>query len=672
MDKARDVRRGATRFKHTTHKLCVDGGGEEVLSSLKSKKEKVKKLSAVVGRSSSSQEDCEMGFNVSDKEDELRSPSASNKFQLSKKFSDDGNGVGQASVPRKLRSAMKKRGRDSVSPPLSDSKKKIHTITGIHSQEMSAIKKPKSILKQKVSNKPTVSMPITKDEEEVAETLYALARMFSNNNSNDKSKRDTQSLQPNPSNFPESKPAVEAKDNVINSTLPLRTKDDPSSSADKLNEMVKVDSSNKPNSQSNPISLDDYVPRVNPFTQSYVPKSEQQLNVKPLNSCSAKFRIPSEVHLDTRFKQPQQKDPLVMEKEKQIWLGKNAPILSSKKAGMGSLPGPSSTISQGARVNDTCTPLPTAKIPAWLDVPSCSPRTNPVVQNQSIRKVSKAPVKRRLSKRCATHVYISQLIQALKKSGYEDVLSLPKNQKRSHEEGLKQGVAVTLNNNMYGEKNDDLNGLVSDPTVTNAVANKTNSNGVNNGILQQRFNQDQPLQKQRSFDFLSLSAGSSRTRNVVEPLSLSPLQVPYPHSLVQNQFHPQSSHNSAYLDHISSAGQVHPYGNLLYHTQASSTGLTKPQQQQVWSGHYRPDDTPKTTSKIANWQNGPTTTQHHHHQQQQHQQHQQQHLMSLPSSPFPAGKMTKQDHHMPSVYEEHGGGFRASSLPLQLLCHERR
>ncbi|XP_062098545.1 uncharacterized protein LOC133804388 isoform X2 [Humulus lupulus] len=693
MDKARDVRRGATRLKHSGHKLCVDGGGEDVLSSEKSKKEKLRKLSAVVGRSSSSQEDCEMGIDVSDKEDELRSPSTSNRIKLSEKFSDDCNGVGHASVPRRLRSAIKKRGRDSVSP-LSDSKKLNHTISGTHSQKMSAIKKLKSNMKQRASDKcpkRTISGPITKDEEEVAETLYALAGMFINNNSNDKSKQVTESLEPNPSDFPESKSAVEAEENV-SSALPLTTDEAivPSSSADKVNEMVKVDSLNEPSSQANPIILDDYVPRMK---LSSVAKSEQQLNVKPSRSSSVKFSIPSEKHLDTGLKQPQQKDALLLEKKKEIGLGKATPIKSqseprhaageSEKAGMTLLPGLPSTVSQGSGVADTSSPLTAAKIPTWLDVPSCSPKTSSV-QNNSSRKVSKVTtIKRKLSKRCATHVYISRLIQALKKSECEDMLTLPKNHKRSHEEGLKHGVSVTINNNMYGEKN-DLIGLVSADTIANDAVNK-NSNGANSGVLQQRVDQDQPLSalpsdqftmQTQNFDFLSLSAGgsglaisdvSSRTRNVFEPLS--PLQVPYPHSLVENQFRPYyssplSSYNSsAYPDHISSAGQVHPYGTLFYDTQASSGSLTKPQQQeQLWSAHYRPDDTPKSTSQIANWQNGATTERH---------QQQQQPLISMASSPFPPpGKVTKQDHHMPSVYEEHGGGFRTSALPLQLLCHE--
>ena len=50
---------------------------------------------------------------------------------------------------------------------------------------------------------------------------------------------------------------------------------------------------------------------------------------------------------------------------------------------------------------------------------------------------------------------------------------------------------------------------------------------------------------------------------------------------------------------------------------------------------------------------------------------QQQHLMNITSS-LPPAWVKRQDHLLPSVYEETGGGFHASgALPLQLLCNER-
>lgn len=105
-------------------------------------------------------------------------------------------------------------------------------------------------------------------------------------------------------------------------------------------------------------------------------------------------------------------------------------------------------------------------------------------------QVSKVTMDRRLSKRCATHVYISRLIQALKMAESQDRMTLPQNQIRPYEEGLKKGNSLNLNN-INGAKNGS-NGVVSTSSITNAIANK-NLNGAKSGVLLQRLHEDQPL-----------------------------------------------------------------------------------------------------------------------------------------------------------------------------------
>ncbi|XP_039049063.1 uncharacterized protein LOC120190000 [Hibiscus syriacus] len=57
------------------------------------------------------------------------SNSATNIFKIPKKFFYDCNVLNHASIPRKLRSAMKKRSQESISPPPPDSKKRtIHLV----------------------------------------------------------------------------------------------------------------------------------------------------------------------------------------------------------------------------------------------------------------------------------------------------------------------------------------------------------------------------------------------------------------------------------------------------------------------------------------------------------------------------------------------------------------
>ncbi|TKY57633.1 hypothetical protein E2542_SST14683 [Spatholobus suberectus] len=208
MDKSRNVRRGSSGFSNANkrrhinkqsrrHKLFGVFGRGDLRFSEKSKKEKVRSLSAVGTASSSFQ----MGCHVS--EQQTHDPSSTviattKRFKVHKNFLNDCNG---ASVPRKLRSATKKRGRESM---LLDSEKVTHKMDGIESFEKDSVKKSKVSVKQGMrrdwSPREGLSGPITKDEQEVAETLYALAGMFPDNASNHKSKEpDGESLPDNSS-----------------------------------------------------------------------------------------------------------------------------------------------------------------------------------------------------------------------------------------------------------------------------------------------------------------------------------------------------------------------------------------------------------------------------------------------------------------------------------------
>lgn len=130
--------------------------------------------------------------------------------------------------------AMKKRGRDSISPHLLDSKKpnsskfdvtrklkasKVvinlwlfkfrHFLSFTFSSGQFNLLCLAFVLKKQGGSdkclKPTVSMPITKEEEEVADALYALSGMFFHNKANDKSKENQESSEANPSDLPQSK-----------------------------------------------------------------------------------------------------------------------------------------------------------------------------------------------------------------------------------------------------------------------------------------------------------------------------------------------------------------------------------------------------------------------------------------------------------------------------------
>ncbi|KAE8057239.1 hypothetical protein FH972_013945 [Carpinus fangiana] len=684
MDKARDVRRGASRFSPAKpHKLFAgsDSVGGDFIHSERSKKERLRRLSAV-GRTSSSFEDYEMGCDVSDREDELRvqAPSLSNgsskRFKISRKFFDDCNGVDHASVPRKLRSAMKKRNRESISPPLPDSKKLNHTVSGVESHVKNGVKKPK--LNVKRTPEQTLSGPITKDEEEVVETLYALAGMFPSNDVNEKSKLDSESMEEKPSALPESRestmPSLEdsavTKDNL--SALPLIIAEvaNPSSNVERSpKETTIVDSLNESSVQEQPdlpdskrvhMELDSSVPQLNLHCMPILTRSESN-NEKPLVDAD-------ELSLDTST---QPETPLIERKPEialvpaiaiATQLERQSMIKEPTKNGPALWPGLSSVESHGVGSHGPSVQSSAAKNPGWLDT-AVATRDRSFGSGSSSGKISKVGVNGNSRKRCATHVHISRLIRILQMPENQERLLLQPNHLKP-QEGSKLGVLMAINN-FHGVRN-SLNGIISPTNLCNSTTER-NSNEAKIGIVQhQRLHQDQPqaalasgvyTPQKQSFDFLSLLAGGggveaknsfNKAGNGLD--SMSQLQVPYLQSLAQQQTlmpfsMPQARFSSsAYPDQLSGAPATSHQGR-------QDSPMLIPCARAIIPH-------PPSSLEVL----GPKYTT---------VSQQQQHLMAITSS-FPPARLKRQDHALPAVYDETGGGFNASgALPLQLLCNER-
>ncbi|KAL6982678.1 hypothetical protein U1Q18_016066 [Sarracenia purpurea var. burkii] len=210
----------------------MNGNDKEEIFSDESKNERQRRLN-VVDRVSLSVGNCEMSWVGSDGEDELLRPttSISKRFRLPGKFFKDCNRVDQSSVPRKLRSAMKKRNHESNSPPLPDKKKQNHGITEVKIPRKDSRKKSKSNRQRDSEASPrsqTIEGPITKDEEEVVETLNALAEMFPFPNTNKNTALDCKLTNAKSSQMPEveiSRPEFEAsgKEKDPNSPFPSPT-----------------------------------------------------------------------------------------------------------------------------------------------------------------------------------------------------------------------------------------------------------------------------------------------------------------------------------------------------------------------------------------------------------------------------------------------------------------
>ncbi|XP_038973476.1 uncharacterized protein LOC103706201 isoform X2 [Phoenix dactylifera] len=161
------------------------GGGEEESAMERWKKEKAKafRWGSGINEGYSRTGDRGGGISGSDEgEQHLSRPPLSRSFGLQSKASEDGNAVGPAVVPRKLRSAMNKRSRLSASPPLPDLKNKLsaspplpdsrnkcYARNGNHMPCVNGARRCKRNM---------LNEPVTKAEEEAAETLSALASMI--------------------------------------------------------------------------------------------------------------------------------------------------------------------------------------------------------------------------------------------------------------------------------------------------------------------------------------------------------------------------------------------------------------------------------------------------------------------------------------------------------------
>lgn len=621
MKKRRQITNKQSRRHNHRHKLLfgVFSRGDLRFSE-KSKKEKLRSLSAV-GRASSSS--FQMGCNIVS-EEQTHEPSstviATTKVHIN--FLNDGNGT---SVPRKLRSATKKRSRESM---LLDSVKVKHRMDGIESLRKDSVKKSKKQgMRCDWSTRERVSGPITKDEEEVAETLYALAGMFSDNGSNHNSKElDGESLPDNSSVLQdlEDNTSATLEDSILVSATAQGASpschDSSAGEASKiscLNEAVGQEQPKLPASATLLMPSHSTSLTTNLQTMPVVVKHEN-CNKVTFHDSELCLAMGLNMSRQSQISQIERKTDVEFEAARDVDCKQQYHMIKEQKGneGLALWPGLSPVAPAGQAYLQS----------GLVDAAICASKLD-LMETSTCSSSGKIFITKRSWNRCAAHVHISHIIKKLelsKRQVIKEAELYESHQMRAHE-GSKGGVLLDLHSS-NGMKNG----------ITSTVRNPHESKNI---ILQQQYHYRDTskaaptpvvyVPQKQNFNFLSLSAGSNglnvdnnynKTGSRLEPLSK--FQVPYLQSPAQqHRVMPipaaQSQYaTTAYLDQLSVAGtqvrlqQPHYFvGNQLYGTNYSST-VTHKQEQQSFFGVQQAEQSRSTVNfnvmrtQYPNWLSG--------------------------------------------------------------------
>ncbi|QCE16686.1 uncharacterized protein LOC114195913 isoform X2 [Vigna unguiculata] len=620
INKQQSQSQSASSWRRNLTPLSTGFNGSSEYSE-KSKKEKVRSLSAVAKALS-------MGCRVS------HSPKPTKKFKFPRKFTKVGNGVDHASVPRKIRSAVKKRGRESIS---GDSEKVNHKMDGMKSPQKDGIKKSKKQRSPCWSTRQVLPGPITKDEEEVAETLYALAGMLPDNDSNTKSEPDSESLPENSRVFQDQEESQSANVTVEASGA---TTDDGKRSPKGCKKLGSL-SETIGHEQTDFTDFPDSANFLVAATQSTVPKVNLQAvsMVKSENGGRVALHD-SELSLDMGLNVPIQPQISHIGRKSNVEYQTVGSIDRKQEQHMVKYQKETESPTWWPSLSPTASPgivashLPSsaAKTLDWLNTAIGTSKQDLMETCSSGEKISEIVIQEKKSrKRCASHVHISHIIRSLEVSrrlagkGHE----LYESHQARLPEGSNCGVIMEAHNlNWTKSGNSNAAGTVHSAAISNSRETKNGilHHGLYHDISRAPSTSGLHGPKKQGFNFLSLSTGGSELKvnesfnkgeSKLEPYSKS--QVPYFQSLQQQHgLMPfQSPYASNFLDHLPVVGpqvrlqqqQPHYYGTPLRGAHYSSTLSYKQQHQSFWAVQLASQGGSSVNCSIVraqypNWQSG--------------------------------------------------------------------
>lgn len=589
-------------------------------------------------------------------EDELGSSIASpRKSKFPRKIFGDSNTVDSASVPRKLRSAIRKRSCEPASAAWPGAKRLNNLVNGIEPLRKDSMKKTKISTNGCVdhSAKPVASVPISRDEEEVAETLFALAGMIPLSDLHTRKKMDCE-----PSESKALDLAEKPENSMPVSGVPKEEQEVTCYPASAKAAIVTPTANSSPTKSVQEQSLTGPAPLSWPQLSG---RRQMNLNLKvsvpPVNllaippllrTCDQRPLINSNVFRTSTepsaygLNEIKQETAFIPNSESLDRTG--AVDVESQHATLEerSHNGVASRSLHDSGVHGLHLQSSAIIFPSWLDTAACSSSIG-TCKDLSTEKLSCSMNGTRTSwKRCAAHVYISRLIRVLQISEGKGTGTLDASQLRPSQT-LGGSHIIPDHSNIVRNR---ANGTLRDSNLLTSADRKTSHEGANTIPVTHQHHQEQQegpsfsgyCGSKESFDFLSLSsrvtpaADNDVHRSGYNTESGVKCQMHYQHSVVQhNRPIPSSSPqnhfpSNCYRDQVApvSVGMpcTPPQGNLhvpqyfgnpfapgpMFNTTMSvqQPQPKQQQQQQIWTAQlakqFRPG--PLLSSQIAKWQNG--------------------------------------------------------------------
>ncbi|KAL1820770.1 hypothetical protein ACET3Z_015639 [Daucus carota] len=658
MDKTPDVRRA--KPSRSSSNVTAQSGSD----FKKLRKDKVRRLS-FVDRLCDKTPDSEMPCVQSDDEEDEYHPcvTKSKRIKLPRKFFDDCQKVDHSSVPRKLRSAIRKRRRESISPHFPEVRRLNLSANGIELQPKESEGSPGL----------ASVMPVSKDEEEVAETLNALAEMFSDSDKIEMAKSTAPEVEKDLwSPFTTTAPgAAQHSSNTVGS----------SDEAERIQFSYRRTEAD----------MHRYIPKFNCTKVPILSKSSSA------NENCSSFPSHSQLSREIGLKRPAHNLNMANEIYKELadesvltFKGQNEVRLGTRENrnnGSALWPGLSSTSVHSAKTLGSPVKLSAAKVPTWLGIStstarSCSSR-NVAISEKEFQSVVD---EKKMRKKCSTHVYISRLIRVLKVTEAKDSLPLQPTRLTAHDESKKGAISEEKKLQMIKEGSA---GVVFTSDIACSGGEDSPSKLSSAIVLHKRLRDDlqgstnsgpYTTHKQSSNFFAALPGSSGVEHESAgqvnghrpEPSTESniPFLYPFTQSCRTNPLSlPQNCQLSTSLVDSAAAGaapkiQLPPYLSNTKSVTSSLTSLQNQQQHQQWlwaaqlTAPRKPEEFAAAASHVPNWQNSRQEFSHMQYGQLIHPAAlevlgpryipvptQQQHLMSS-TSLFPQSRGQRYNHQL--------------------------